>query len=149
MMSLKTIPGRIFWGFLGISALAQPVCAAICPRGKGSCPYPGKCFLYVDADSNSLCDYTRTAVATPKPTAASVVHTPAIPSITATPVQPTVTSVVHTPAIPSVTVTPVQPAVASAVHTPTIPSVTITHVQPNVTSAVPHYSHTFRFCHRN
>ncbi len=68
-MSLRKIPGRVFWGFLGITALAQPVCAAICPRGRGFCPYPGKCFLYVDADSNSLCDYTRTAVSTPGPTA--------------------------------------------------------------------------------
>jgi polyferredoxin len=134
-MSLKKITGKIFWGFLGISALAQPVCAAICPRGKGSCPYPGKCFLYVDADSNSLCDYTRTAV-TPKPTITSVVHTPSIPSVTASPVQPTVASVVHTPVTPSFTVTTVQPAVTSSVHTPAIPSVTITPIQPTVTPAV-------------
>jgi polyferredoxin len=114
MISSKTIPGRIFWGFLGISALAQPVCAAICPRGKGSCPYPGKCFLYVDADSNSLCDYTRTAVATPKPTAVAVVNTPAIPSVTVTPVQPDVTSAVHTTPLPSVSVTTIDPGLSSA-----------------------------------
>ena len=135
-MSLKKIPGRIFWGFLGITALAQPVCAAICPRGRGFCPYPGKCFLYVDADSNSLCDYTRTAVTTPRPTATTVVQTPTFPSMTATPVQPTATSVIHTPAITSVTATPVQPTVTSVIHTPSIPSVTVTPLQPVVTTAV-------------
>ena len=135
-MSLKKIPGRIFWGFLGITALAQPVCAAICPRGRGFCPYPGKCFLYVDADSNSLCDYTRTAVTTPKPTATTVVQTTAVPTVTATPVQPTVTSVIHTTTVPTVTATPVQPTVTSVVHTSSIPSVTATPLQPAVTTAV-------------
>lgn len=113
-MAIKMIPGRIFWGFLGITALAQPVCAAICPRGRGSCPYPGKCFLYVDADGNSLCDYTRTAVTTPQTTTASVVHTPALPSITATPVQPDIATAVHTSSLPSATVTPGDPGVISA-----------------------------------
>ncbi len=118
-MSLRKIPGRVFWGFLGITALAQPVCAAICPRGRGFCAYPGKCFLYVDADSNSLCDYTRTAVSTPGPTATAVAHTPAVPSVTATSIQPTPTPVLHTPAIPSATVTPIQPSFTTAVQ-PTI-----------------------------
>lgn len=44
----------------GTAFLAAPACAAICPRGHSECPYPGKCFLYVDADGNSLCDYTST-----------------------------------------------------------------------------------------
>lgn len=101
-MTSRTLPGRILWGILGITALAQPVCAAICPRGRGSCPYPGKCFLYVDGDSNSLCDYTRAAVTTPQPTVTSTIHTSAIPSVTITPVHPTVTSAVHTSTIPPV-----------------------------------------------
>jgi len=122
-MTSRTLPGRILWGIFGITALAQPVCAAICPRGRGSCPYPGKCFLYVDGDSNSLCDYTRTAITTPQPTITSAVHTSNIPSVTVTPVQPTVTSAVHTSAIPSVTATPVHPTVTSAFPTSTIPPV--------------------------
>jgi polyferredoxin len=134
-MSLKKIPGRIFWGILGITALAQPVCAAICPRGRGFCPYPGKCFLYVDADSNSLCDYTRTAVTTPKPTAATVVHTSVVPTITTTPVQPAITSAVHPPAISSVTVTPLQSAVTTAVQTTPLPAITVTPVDPGIVSA--------------
>jgi polyferredoxin len=56
----------------------------------------------VDGDSNSLCDYTRTAVTTPQPTVTSAVHTSAISSVTATPVQPTITSAVHTSTIPPV-----------------------------------------------
>ena len=80
-MSSRTLPGRILWGILGITTLAQPVCAAICPRGRGLCPYPGKCFLYVDGNSNSLCDYTRTAVTTPKPTVTSAVHTTTLPPV--------------------------------------------------------------------
>jgi NAD-dependent dihydropyrimidine dehydrogenase PreA subunit len=134
-MSFSKIPGRIFWGFLGITALAQPVCAAICPRGRGLCPYPGKCFLYVDADSNSLCDYTRTAISTPSPTATTVAHTPAIPSVTVTSVQPTATPVIHTPAIPSVTVTPIQPVATTAVQTSPIPSVSVTPIDPGIVSA--------------
>jgi len=44
------------------AGLAYPACAAVCPKGIGGCPSPGRCFLFVDADGNSLCDYTsRTA----------------------------------------------------------------------------------------
>jgi len=122
-MKTRTLPERILGGILGITALAQPACAAICPRGRGSCPYPGKCFLYVDGDSNSLCDYTRTAVTTPKPTATSVIPTSTLPSVTATPVHPAVTSMAPTSTLPSVTVPPIEPTITSAVHTTTIPPV--------------------------
>lgn len=54
---LKRIPVTI----LAAAGLAYPACAAICPRGRGGCPFPGRCFLYVDADVNSLCDYTSPA----------------------------------------------------------------------------------------
>lgn len=40
------------------AGLAYPACAAVCPKGIGGCPSPGRCFLFVDADANSLCDYT-------------------------------------------------------------------------------------------
>lgn len=40
------------------AGLAYPVCAAVCPKGIGGCPTPGRCFLFTDADGNSLCDYT-------------------------------------------------------------------------------------------
>jgi ferredoxin len=40
------------------AGLAYPACAAVCPKGIGGCPSPGRCFLFTDADTNSLCDYT-------------------------------------------------------------------------------------------
>ena len=40
------------------AGLAYPACAAVCPKGIGGCPSPGRCFLFVDADGNALCDYT-------------------------------------------------------------------------------------------
>jgi hypothetical protein len=40
------------------AGLAYPACAAVCPKGIGGCPSPGRCFLVVDADGNALCDYT-------------------------------------------------------------------------------------------
>lgn len=43
------------------AGVAYPACAAVCPRGWGGCPYPGRCFLFVDKDANSLCDYTTPA----------------------------------------------------------------------------------------
>ncbi|MEI7433601.1 MAG: 4Fe-4S binding protein [Methanomicrobiales archaeon] len=65
--------------------IVQPVCAAVCPRGIGGCVYPGRCFLFTDVDGNSLCDYTRTAIA-------QATHTPT-PVITAPPVTPLVDTV--------------------------------------------------------
>ena len=55
---------------IGSAGLAYPVCATICPRGRGYCPYPGRCFLYTDVDANAICDYTPRSVTT-APTAAS------------------------------------------------------------------------------
>jgi len=50
---------KIISGGFGITALTvQPACAAVCPRGRSECPFPGRCSLYIDADGNSLCDYT-------------------------------------------------------------------------------------------
>lgn len=58
-MNLRNKAGRIMAGIIGAAGLAYPACAAVCPKGHGACPYPGKCFLYTDADTNSICDYTR------------------------------------------------------------------------------------------
>lgn len=86
MQKPKRIP-LLASGLISGTLLIQPVCAAICPKGKGACPYPGKCFLYTDADSNAICDYTtRTSSggsgssgAVPAPSG-SVTMTPADPS---------------------------------------------------------------------
>lgn len=40
------------------AGLVYPACAAVCPKGIGGCTSPGRCFLFTDADGNSLCDYT-------------------------------------------------------------------------------------------
>ncbi len=47
------------------AGFTYPACALVCPKGIGGCISPGKCFLFVDADGNSLCDYT----VAPKPAA--------------------------------------------------------------------------------
>lgn len=58
-MSEKKYIQRILPAGFGTAALSgQPACAAVCPRGRSECPYPGRCSLYIDADGNSLCDYT-------------------------------------------------------------------------------------------
>ena len=57
-MQIRTSARRIIATALLTAGLAYPVCAAVCPKGRGNCPSPGRCFLFVDADGNSLCDYT-------------------------------------------------------------------------------------------
>ena len=88
-------------GIIGSAGLAYPVCTAICPRGKGYCPYPGRCFLYTDVDTNAICDYTPRSVAT-APTAAS-------PTPAASPVVEA-TSSLSTPVTSSVTPAATGPA---------------------------------------
>lgn len=81
-------------GVIGAAGLAYPVCAAICPRGRGNCPYPGRCFLYTDVDTNSICDYTaRSASPAPPATHPPLPVTP-VPDIAASslPVPPTIPS---------------------------------------------------------
>ncbi|OPZ44596.1 MAG: quinol dehydrogenase membrane component [Euryarchaeota archaeon ADurb.BinA087] len=80
-------------GIIGSAGLAYPVCAAICPRGRGYCPYPGSCFLYTDVDANTICDYTPRSV-TSAPTAAS-------PTPAASPVFEGTSSSLTVPATPS------------------------------------------------
>ncbi len=61
-MNIRTMMKRLVGGFVSATGLAYPACAAVCPRGIGGCPYPGRCFLFTDADANAACDYTRTSV---------------------------------------------------------------------------------------
>ncbi len=84
---------RLLAGLVGAAGLAYPACAAICPRGIGGCPYPGRCFLFTDVDANAVCDYTRTSAIAPDPVATA---SPA--SATAAPVSTATTS---SPALPS------------------------------------------------
>jgi len=53
---------RTIASILLTAGLAYPACAAVCPKGIGGCTSPGRCFLFVDADGNSLCDYTARTV---------------------------------------------------------------------------------------
>jgi polyferredoxin len=57
-MQLVTSARRTLTAATLTAGLAYPACAAVCPKGRGGCPTPGRCFLFVDADGNSLCDYT-------------------------------------------------------------------------------------------
>ncbi|MCU0630446.1 MAG: 4Fe-4S binding protein [Methanoregulaceae archaeon] len=92
MPSWKKLIGSTIFGILGTITLAKPVCAAVCPRGIGGCVYPGRCFLFTDMDSNSLCDYTRTAIT-------QVTQTP-VPVVDAPPVTPLVDAVQATQIVP-------------------------------------------------
>jgi polyferredoxin len=60
MQITRTVRRTIAAVFL-TAGLAYPACAAVCPKGIGGCPSPGRCFLFADADMNSLCDYTSRA----------------------------------------------------------------------------------------
>ena len=60
MQIIKTIRRAVATVIL-TAGLAYPACAAVCPKGIGGCPSPGRCFLFVDADGNTLCDYTARA----------------------------------------------------------------------------------------
>lgn len=85
-MTIRRRMRRFLTGLVGAAGLAYPACAAVCPRGIGGCPYPGRCFLFTDVDANSVCDYTRTAVTTTTaPTSATATGTPASTVSTAAP----------------------------------------------------------------
>lgn len=53
--------------FLVSTGFVYPACALVCPKGIGGCLSPGKCFLFVDADGNDLCDYTSPAFSPTEP----------------------------------------------------------------------------------
>lgn len=58
MQKIITSFRRIIASSLLMAGLVYPACAAVCPKGIGGCPSPGRCFLFTDADANTLCDYT-------------------------------------------------------------------------------------------
>jgi polyferredoxin len=97
MISTRRLTGLAISGVLGTITLAQPVCAAVCPRGIGGCVYPGRCFLFTDMDGNSLCDYTRTAITQVTKTPVPVVDAPPVTPVPGT-VQPA--GIVPDPNIP-------------------------------------------------
>jgi ferredoxin-type protein NapH len=78
MRSGNKLSGLVLSGVVGTATLVQPVCAAVCPRGIGGCVYPGRCFLFNDVDGNSLCDYTRTAIAQATKAPAPVINAPPV-----------------------------------------------------------------------
>jgi hypothetical protein len=93
-MAIRGRMRRLLVGLVGAAGLAYPACAAVCPRGIGGCPYPGRCFLFTDMDANSVCDYTRTAVSTSTaPTGTTATATPVSTTPTAAPATTTVAPV--------------------------------------------------------
>lgn len=109
------------------AGLAYPACAAVCPKGIGGCPTPGRCFLFTDADANSFCDYTsRTGSQAPgsfpsqpgaPATAQITFQTPAVPSA-----DPTVVPVTATPSATS-------PVVSATASPAPLPETTTTILQ--------------------
>lgn len=95
-MKIPSTFRRIVASALLTAGLAYPVCAAVCPKGIGGCPAPGRCFLFTDADANLFCDFTSrtgsqttvqtTALPSPDPTAVQVTSTPSasFPVVSAT-----------------------------------------------------------------
>ncbi len=111
---------------MGVAGLAYPACAAICPKGRGYCPYPGHCFLYTDVDANSICDYTARS-ATSAPTAATPipqVTTPIAPVPAATAAPSTISSVegIGSSALPVSTDTVVSPVATAVPSNASLPS---------------------------
>lgn len=89
------------------AGLAYPACAAVCPKGIGGCTAPGRCFLFVDADGNSLCDYTGR---TGSPATSGSIPTRPGASTQAAPVQVTATPVPDPAAVSSTASAPASQA---------------------------------------
>ncbi len=98
------------------AGLAYPACAAVCPKGIGGCPTPGRCFLFTDADANSFCDYTSRSGS---PATGFTPSQPVAPATTQTTVQTTALPSPD-PAVVQVTATP--PASSPAVSVTAFPS---------------------------
>jgi ferredoxin-type protein NapH len=82
------------------AGFAYPACAAVCPKGIGGCPTPGRCFLFTDADANLFCDYTsRTGSQAP----GAFPSSPGAPAPLQTPVQVTATPTATSPAVSATT----------------------------------------------
>lgn len=113
---------RTIASVLLIAGLTYPACAAVCPKGIGGCTSPGRCFLFVDADSNTLCDYTsRTA---------SQTSTDQVSYGSATPVNSQNSFQVTSTSIADPTSLPVTPVPGSS------PSVTSLSSVPDTTTSV-------------
>jgi ferredoxin len=84
-MQITTKIRRTLATLLLSAGLAYPACAAVCPKGIGGCISPGRCFLFVDADGNSLCDYTgRSGTSAGASSAPAQPAAPSAPAQTAT-----------------------------------------------------------------
>ncbi|MDD1684886.1 MAG: 4Fe-4S binding protein [Methanoregula sp.] len=109
------------------AGLAYPACAAVCPKGIGGCPSPGRCFLFTDADKNLLCDYTsrtgsQTIDAVPSRPGAPVPAQTAVPATAAPSPDPTAVQVTAAP-------TPASPAVSATTAPASLPDTTTTLLQ--------------------
>jgi ferredoxin-type protein NapH len=127
IMKISSAIRRTLATVLLTAGLAYPVCAAVCPKGIGGCPTPGRCFLFTDADLNRLCDYTRPGSPSTAPVPASTslpVQTPAAAPVTAT-TAPDPAAVlgapVTTPAHPLVTTIPLPDTTAVTLQNTTSP----------------------------
>jgi ferredoxin len=103
-MKITTSFRRFVAASLLAAGLVYPACAAVCPKGIGGCPTPGRCFLFTDADGNALCDYTSRTVS--QTTSGAFPPPSGAPAQTQAPVQTTATpapdlTTVHVTATPS------------------------------------------------
>jgi ferredoxin-type protein NapH len=96
---------RLLAGTVGAVGLAYPACAAVCPKGIGGCSSPGRCFLFTDADTNAVCDYTGRSVA-------GTSQSGAAPVATATPASATTTTAPAVPVSPGAEAAGLVPASA-------------------------------------
>jgi ferredoxin-type protein NapH len=115
---------RTIASILLTAGLAYPACAAVCPKGIGGCTSPGRCFLFVDADSNTLCDYT--ARTGSQASSGPVSYSPATPVTPQTSIQVT-TTVRADPT--SLQVTPVPVSSQSATSVTSVTDTTTSVIQ--------------------
>lgn len=123
---------RIAASALLTAGLAYPACAAVCPKGIGGCTSPGRCFLFVDADVNSLCDYTGR---TGSQSSGSLPSRASAQAPSQTTVQATAAPAAN-PATAQVTATPVPADQPVSVATLSSPVDQITAATPGNTTAV-------------
>ncbi|MDO9325612.1 MAG: 4Fe-4S binding protein [Methanoregula sp.] len=128
MQITKTIR-RTIASVLLTAGLVYPACAAVCPKGIGGCSSPGRCFLFVDADGNSLCDYTARTVS--QAISGPVSSGPTAPVNLRAPVEATSTPVANPV---SVTVNPA-PASTASVTSVTVSPDTGASVIPDSSTA--------------
>lgn len=144
-MKISSSVRRIVASAILATGLAYPACAAVCPKGIGGCTSPGRCFLYVDADANSLCDYTGR---TGSQSSGSFPSRPDVPDqaqaavqvTTAPAVDPTTVQATATPAVnPETVLVTAPPAPADqavSVATPSFPVSQTTTATPGNTTTV-------------